>query len=208
MMSEGRQAHWDHIYETKAEDELSWYQDVPAISLELIRAAGVKNGAAVIDIGGGESRLVDALLVQGFWDLTVLDLSVKALAAAQARLASNAAKVTWIAADVTAWEPVRTYDLWHDRAAFHFLTEAAERQSYAVRVMRAVRPGGYVIIGTFAPDGPERCSGLPVMRHDAASIGAVLGDEFALILSRREEHVTPASKTQHFQFSLFQRKER
>jgi hypothetical protein len=106
---------------------------------------------------------------------------------------------------VTVWELVRTYDLWHDRAAFHFLTEEAERQAYAARVKQAVRRGGDVVIGTFAPDGPERCSGLPVMRHDAPSIGAVLGEDFALIESRRHDHVTPGGRTQHFQFSLFQR---
>jgi hypothetical protein len=115
--------------------------------------------------------------------------------------------VTWIAADVTAWEPARRYDLWHDRAAFHFLTEEASRQAYAARVTRAVRPGGHVIIGTFAPDGPERCSGLPVMRHDAASIGAVLGQRFALIESRAHDHMTPAGRIQRFQFSLFRRRD-
>jgi hypothetical protein len=117
----------------------------------------------------------------------------------------RAAKVAWIAADVTAWEPSETYDLWHDRAAFHFLTEAADQRAYAERVARAVRPGGHAVIGTFAPDGPERCSGLPVMRHDAASIVSVLGDKFALVETRRDDHVTPAGATQRFQFSLFRR---
>lgn len=200
---ESRQANWDNMYATRAESDLSWYQENPVVSLELIRATGTLKGAAIIDIGGGASRLVDALLAEGYCDLTVLDLSKTALAAAQARLGPKAAKVTWICADVTAWEPARQYDLWHDRAAFHFLTEAAEREAYAARVQRAVRPGGHIIIGTFAPDGPERCSGLPVMRHDSASIGAVFGKDFSLIESRRQDHVTPASRTQHFQFSLF-----
>jgi trans-aconitate methyltransferase len=205
MQLERTQAHWDHVYETRAESELSWYQEVPAVSLELIRATGVKQDAVIIDVGGGASRLAGALLAQGFRDVTVLDLSETALAAAKLRLGLAAANVIWITADVTAWEPVRTYDLWHDRAAFHFLTDAAERQAYAARVMRAVRPGGHVIIGTFAPDGPERCSGLPVMRHDAASIGAVFGDKFMLTSSRREDHMTPAGRIQHFQYSVFQR---
>ena len=154
-MTNNTQAHWDRIYETKAGNELSWFQEHPAISLDLIRATGAKPGAAIIDIGGGESRLVDALLDEGFHPLTILDLSEGALAAAKARLGPRSAKVAWITADVTAWEPSETYDLWHDRAAFHFLTDAAGHQAYAERVAKAVRPGGYVIIGTFAPDGPQ-----------------------------------------------------
>ena len=203
-MANGRQAHWERVYETRAGNELSWYQKIPVISLALIRAAGVEPGAEIIDIGGGESRLVDALLDAGFHP-TVLDLSDKALTAAKARLGPRSAQATWIVADVTAWEPSKTYDLWHDRAAFHFLTEAADRRAYAERVAKAVPIGGHVIIGTFALDGPERCSGLPVMRHDAASIGAVLGTRFVLTETRRDDHVTPAGGTQRFQFSLFRR---
>lgn len=203
-MANGRQAHWEHVYETKAGNELSWYQKIPGISLALIRAAGVAPGAEIIDIGGGESRLADALLDAGFHP-TVLDLSDTALAAAKARLGPRSAKVTWIVADVTVWEPSQAYDLWHDRAAFHFLTEAADRRAYAERVGKAVPVGGHVIIGTFAPDGPERCSGLPVQRHDAASIGAILGGGFVLIETRRDDHMTPAGATQRFQFSLFRR---
>lgn len=204
-MTNSTQAHWDHIYDTKAGNELSWFQERPAISLDLIRSTGVKPSAAIIDIGGA-SRLVDALLDEGFHALTVLDLSERALVAAKVRLGPRSARVVWIAADVTAWEPSEAYDLWHDRAAFHFLTEAAGRRAYAERVSRAVRPGGRVIIGTFAPGGPERCSGLPVQRHDAASIGAVLGERFTLVQSRRHDHVTPAGTTQRFQFSVFRRR--
>ncbi|HET6377421.1 MAG TPA: class I SAM-dependent methyltransferase [Methylocella sp.] len=201
-----RQEHWEKVYRAKAEQELSWFEKRPAISLDLIRAAGISREAAIIDIGGGESRLVDALLCEGFSALTVLDISKYALEAAKARLGPRAEKVIWIVADVTAWEPSQSYELWHGRAAFHFLTSAADREAYAARVAKAVRPGGYVIIGTFAPEGPESCSGLPVQRHDAASIGAVLGDEFALVESRRHAHQTPAGKTQPFQFSLFRRR--
>ncbi|MGH6795743.1 MAG: class I SAM-dependent methyltransferase [Methylocella sp.] len=201
-MTNSTQAHWDHIYETKAGNELSWFEEHPAVSLDLIRATGANPGAAMIDIGGGTSRLVDALLDEGF-HATVLDLSETALAAAKARLGPSSAKVVWITADVTAWEPSETYDLWHDRAAFHFLTGAADHRAYAERATRAVRSGGHVIVGTFAPDGPQSCSGLPVLRHDAASIGAVLGEGFVLVLSRRHDHVTPAGRTQRFQFSLF-----
>jgi SAM-dependent methyltransferase len=204
-LTAGGQAHWEHIYETKSGNDLSWFQERPSISLELIRATGAKPSATIIDIGGGESRLVDALLDEGFDALTVLDISQKALAASKARLGARSAKVEWIATDVTAWEPTKPYDLWHDRAAFHFLTEAADRRAYSERAARAVRPGGHVIIGTFAPDGPQKCSGLPVLRHDAASIGAVLGDKFTLVESRRHDHVTPAGATQKFQFSVFRR---
>ncbi len=204
-MTIDRQAHWEHIYATKAERELSWFQDNPAISFDLIRAAKVGPTASIIDIGGGAARLVDALLDVGFNSVTVLDLSEQALAAAKTRLGPRSAKVTWIVADVTTWDPIEFYDLWHDRAAFHFLTDAADRRAYADRVKKAVRPGGHVIIGAFAPDGPERCSGLPVLRHDAASIGAVLGDGFALYDSRRHDHITPAGVLQRFQFSCFRR---
>ena len=204
-MSTDLHAHWENVYRTKGERDVSWFQDRPEISLELIKAAGVAPDAAIVDIGGGASRLVDALLDDGFVNLTVLDLSESALAAAKARLGRQGADVKWVAADVTAWEPAHTYDLWHDRAAFHFLTDPKDRAAYAARVSRAVRAGGHVIIGTFALDGPERCSGLPVVRHDAASIGAVLGPSFALIESRNHAHRTPMGSIQRFQFSRFRR---
>ncbi|MGB8278778.1 MAG: class I SAM-dependent methyltransferase [Methylovirgula sp.] len=205
-MNSDRQNHWDNIYTTKAETEVSWFQESPAPSLDLIRSMSATPQASIIDVGGGASRLVDALLGDGFEAVTVLDLSENALAAAKARLGPASSKVRWLAADVTTWEPAEAYDLWHDRAAFHFLTEAADRAAYAERIARAVRPGGQVIIGTFALDGPERCSGLPVLRHDAVSIGAVLGDDFELIDMRRHDHMTPAGAIQRFQFSSFRRK--
>jgi 2-polyprenyl-3-methyl-5-hydroxy-6-metoxy-1,4-benzoquinol methylase len=161
MSSVERQAHWEDVYTTKGEKEVSWFEDNPTISLDLIRSTGVSTGASIIDIGGGASRLVDALMDEGFAAVTILDLSQKALAIAKTRLGSLGAKVRWVVADVTTWEPSGTYDVWHDRAAFHFLTEPKDRAAYAKRVSKAVRPGGHVIIGTFAPDGPERCSGLP-----------------------------------------------
>jgi len=201
----GRQAHWESVYQTKGERDVSWFQESPAISLELIRASGVKIDASIIDIGGGASRLVDALLNEGFTAVSVLDLSERALATARARLGARGSPVQWIVADVTTWKPARTYDLWHDRAAFHFLTEPKDQAAYAERVAKAVRAGGHVIIGTFAPDGPERCSGLPVVRHDTASLGKMLGRSFELIESRRHDHQTPTGVIQRFQFSRFQR---
>lgn len=203
-----RQAHWQNVYLSKGERDVSWFQESPAIFLDLIKATGVGPDASIIDIGGGASRLVDALLIDGFRALTVLDLSEKALAASRDRLGSRADQVTWIVADVTAWQPAKEYDVWHDRAAFHFLTEPSDRAKYAECMRKAVRPGGHVIIGTFALDGPERCSGLPVVRHGSGSIGEMLGRSFNFIETRRHDHQTPLGAIQHFQFSRFQREPR
>jgi SAM-dependent methyltransferase len=205
MSEPDRQAHWDSVYRAKREDQVSWFQASPTLSLDLIHAAGVERSAPIIDVGGGASRLVDALIEEGFANLTVLDVSEAATERTKARLGVRATGVTWIVADVTKWEPGCTYDVWHDRAAFHFLTAPEDRAAYAQRVLRAVRPGGHVIIGTFALDGPERCSGLPVVRHDAESIGHVLGPSFELIETRRHDHQTPMGGSQKFQFSRFQR---
>jgi 2-polyprenyl-3-methyl-5-hydroxy-6-metoxy-1,4-benzoquinol methylase len=201
----GRQAHWDDVYTTKDEKAVSWFQERPDISVDLIQATGVDANASIIDVGGGASRLVDVLIGQGFKAVTVLDLSEKALATSKARLDAKGAHVQWLVADITTWEPSQTYDVWHDRAALHFLTDPKDRAAYAERVLRAVRPGGHVIIGTFALDGPERCSGLPVIRHDAASLGKILGPLFELVESKRHDHHTPVGAIQRFQFSRFRR---
>jgi SAM-dependent methyltransferase len=202
-----RQRHWENVYATKGESDVSWFQETPALSLELIRLVGAIQNSGIVDIGGGASRLADCLVSQRFEDVTVLDLSAAALASARSRMADNANQVTWIAADVTTWEPSRTYDVWHDRAAFHFLTDPKDQAAYVARLRRALRPGGHAIIGTFALDGPERCSGLVVSRHDAASLAATLGSGFELIDSRRHEHVTPWGTPQRFQFSTFRREQ-
>jgi trans-aconitate methyltransferase len=201
------QVHWENVYTNRGETEVSWYQEDPAPSHDLIALTGLSGDAAIIDIGGGASRLVDDLLARKFRRLTVLDLSAAALAAARQRLGERGADVQWIVADVTTWEPTRTYDLWHDRAAFHFLIDHADQSAYVDRLKKALKPGGYVIIGTFAPDGPERCSGLPVMRHDATTLAAILGNDFVLIDTRRHDHVTPWAAVQKFQFSTFRRAE-
>lgn len=205
MTNSGRQAHWDNVYTTKGEKDVSWYQDSPTPSLDLIALTGVSASAEIIDIGGGASRLVDNLLRKNFGRLTVLDLSGAALEAARRRLGESAARVTWVVADVTTWQPAQTYDLSHDRAAFHFLTDQADQSAYLERLRKALKPAGFAIIGTFAADGPERCSGLPIVRYDAASLAAGLGDEFELIDARRHEHMTPWGAVQRFQFSTFRR---
>jgi ubiquinone/menaquinone biosynthesis C-methylase UbiE len=203
MTSADRQAHWQGVYTTKGEQDVSWFQDNPTVSLDLIAAAGAEPGSAIIDVGGGASRLVDALLDRGYADMTVLDLSDAALTVAKQRLGTRAEAVEWIAADVTTWNPPHLYDIWHDRAAFHFLTEANDRAAYVARLRTALRSGGQAIIATFSPQGPERCSGLPVVRYDAHRLGDVLGPAFRLIETRADEHRTPWGSSQHFQFSRF-----
>lgn len=203
MPNERRQAHWEGVYTKKGENEVSWFQENPAPSLELITGVGATPASAILDIGGGASRLVDHLIDRGFQDVTVLDLSEAALEAAQARLGSLAAQAHWIVADVTLWEPQKAYDIWHDRAAFHFLTEDCDRAAYVARLERALKMEGYAIIGTFALDGPERCSGLPVVRYDPAGLGQTIGPAFQLVHTRRHAHATPWGSEQSFQFSVF-----
>ncbi|TPQ42575.1 SAM-dependent methyltransferase [Bradyrhizobium guangdongense] len=200
-----RSTHWENVYATKGETEVSWFQDSPAISLALIKAANPDPTAAIIDIGGGASRLVDCLLQEGYRSLAVLDLSANALEAAKARIGPAASSVDWIVSDVTTWRPTKSYDVWHDRAAFHFLTEPRDRAAYVERLQSAVRPGGAVIIGTFALDGPEKCSGLPVQRYDGKSLAVELGASFELIETHSEIHSTPWKSTQAFQFSRFRK---
>jgi trans-aconitate methyltransferase len=201
----GRQAHWQNIYATKAATEVSWFQETPSVSLDLIQHVSGSSRPSVIDIGGGASRLVDHLLSKGYDDITVLDISEAALSTVMDRLVAQQAKVGWIPADVTKWQPLRSYDIWHDRAVFHFLIEASDRAAYVQRLLTALRPGGHAIIATFAPDGPEQCSGLPVVRYDAQALGNVLGASFKLLDTRRNDHQTPTGNVQRFQFSIFQR---
>lgn len=175
---------------------LSWYQAEPTLSLELIDALGATSGSAIIDVGGGASVLVDHLLRNGFTDLTVLDLSEAALRTSRQRIGAEA-KVGWITADVLRWEPERAYDLWHDRAVLHFLTgEDVER--YRATLRRAVGPEGSAVLATFATDGPERCSGLPVTRYSSRELAMVLGDGFEVVEQRREVHRTPGGVEQPF----------
>ncbi|MFN4276187.1 MAG: methyltransferase [Ferrovibrio sp.] len=208
-MTTSRQQHWQEVYTTKGEDEVSWFQDRPQTSLDLIAQTGLTAKASLIDIGGGASRLVDALLDLGWRDVAVLDIAAAALAKARERLGPRGVGadwgVDWIVADVTSWRPQRRYDLWHDRAVFHFLTDAEDRAAYRAALRAAVPPGGHVVIGSFAPDGPERCSGLPVQRYSPESLQAELGPDFVLQQALQEGHHTPAGRLQHFQFSRFRR---
>ena len=185
---------------------MSWFQETPKLSLDLLALVGATADSAIIDIGGGASRIVDALVAAGLRNITVLDLSAEALNVARARLGEARSRVSWIVADATEWEPQNEYDVWHDRAAFHFLSEEEQlQQAYIARVKRCLRMGGHIIFGTFALDGPEKCSGLPVTRHSAESLSALLGASFSLIDSRRHEHATPWGVVQNFQFSTFKR---
>lgn len=204
-MAKKLQAQWDKVYSVKGEEEVSWYQETPEPSLELLALVETQLNAAIIDIGGGASRLVDVLLGKGFMDVTVLDLSADALDVTRKRLGQASERAKWIVADITEWEPPVVYDLWHDRAAFHFLTSEQQKCAYIERLMRGLRIGGHAIIGTFALDGPEKCSGLPVTRYSAESLSSLLGSGFALMDTRRHEHTTPWGAVQKFQFSTFNR---
>jgi SAM-dependent methyltransferase len=203
-MTEPGQSHWENVYSTKSEREVSWFEDSPDLSLRLIDETGVGPSASVVDIGGGASRLVDALVGRGQSHVTVLDLSSAALDVARRRVGITPC-VDWVASDVTTWMPGRLFDLWHDRAAFHFLVQEEDRRAYVETMRKALRPSAYAIIGTFAPDGPEKCSGLPIVRYDEVSLADVLGQEFKPLAHIRHTHLTPWGSEQRFQFTTFQR---
>lgn len=197
-----RREHWDHTYTVKSDTAVSWYQDVPERSLSLIRKAGK---GSVIDIGGGASRLVDRLLAETYDDLTVLDISDVALSRSKGRLGADAGKVAWVVADVTDWTPERQWDVWHDRAVFHFLTEEAGQIAYIAALKAGTRPGSHIVISTFALSGPEKCSGLPVRRYSAETLAARLGKDFVLKSQEAETHPTPFGTAQDFTFAVFTR---
>lgn len=200
------QQHWEQVYRSRPADGVSWFQPHAVRSLSLIRATGLANSAAIIDVGGGASPLVDDLLDHGYGAVTVLDLSGTALATAQQRLGPRAARVQWIEADVTAAGlPHHGYDIWHDRAVFHFLTAPQQRRAYLQTMLDALKPGGHAIIATFAEDGPTQCSGLPVRRYSAASLQSELGAAFTLVQHEQEAHRTPTGQLQKFIYCCFLR---
>ena len=197
------QDHWEQIYRTKASSEVSWYQPEPRLSLALIRRAAPDLADPVIDVGGGASTLVDGLVAEGYHDVTVLDLAPSALTIARQRLGRRAGRVTWIAANALEAElPAARYAVWHDRAVFHFLTDRDDRARYVARTAHAVRPGGHVIVASFGPEGPTRCSGLDVVRYSPEGVHAEFGSGFHLLDSFQEDHQTPAGAVQAFVYCL------
>ncbi|HEY3443643.1 MAG TPA: class I SAM-dependent methyltransferase [Paludibaculum sp.] len=193
------QSHWERIYAQKAPDQVSWYRPHLEMSMALIERANPSRSASIIDVGGGESTLVDDLLAHGYSDITVLDISQAAIDANRRRLGPAAESVRWLAADITQLSlETATYDVWHDRAVFHFLTAEWDRAAYVRQVLRAVRPGGHVIVSTFGPEGPTKCSGLDVVRYDAGSLHSAFGPHFRLLESTKELHDTPFGTVQQF----------
>ena len=201
-MSQDTTSQWDNVYRTKSPQEVSWFQASADASLKAIDRIS-RSPKALIDIGGGASVLVDQLIAKGWTDLSVLDLSHEALDLSRRRLGAQGSTVEWIVADIATWRPSRRYQIWHDRAVFHFLTESADRTAYRTALEAALPPSGNAIIATFALDGPERCSGLPVVRYDAAALAKELGPSFVLIDSWDELHQTPAGSSQAFTWTLF-----
>jgi len=205
MIATDRKDHWEHVYSTKAETGVSWYQDEPRLSLELIGAVAPAEGGRIIDVGGGASILVDRLLGLHFGEIAVLDISETALGKARARLGERAERVRWVVADVTEAPVLGTFDVWHDRAVFHFLTDPDDRRSYVELARQTVPEGGHLVIATFADDGPKQCSNLDVCRYNARSLAAELGEGFSLIREARETHTTPSGTSQSFIYGVFRR---
>lgn len=201
-----RQQHWDTTYASKPETGVSWFQSDPALSFRWIKEAAPDHSANIIDIGGGASRLADCLITDGYSNLTVLDISSVALSRTRERVGSAGNKVNWITADVTAWTPAQTWDVWHDRAVFHFLTEGSAQDAYIAALRSGTKEGSALIMATFAPTGPEKCSGLPVQRYDAQSLAARLGQNFYLYAEAAERHETPFGTTQDFIYAAFRRR--
>ncbi len=205
-MTSPRRSHWDDVYTTKPADTVSWFQDDPTPSLDMIAQTGLSTDDPIVDIGGGASVVIDRLLDRGHSAVTVLDIADAGLAVARKRLGERAALVSWIAQDVTAWRPPKdAFSIWHDRAAFHFLVEEADRVAYVRALDRGVSVGGYVILAPFALSGPERCSGLPVRRYSADMLQAELGPAYHLIDQQVQIHVTPTGNHQNFIWCLFRK---
>ena len=196
-----RTAHWDKIYQTKAPNEVSWTQEYPKISLDIIQSFDLSKTARIIDVGGGDSNLVDYLLDAGYQDITVLDISDKALDRSKNRLGDKASKVNWVVSDITTFEPDRSFDFWHDRAAFHFLTEVEQISQYVDIVSSCV--SGYLSVGTFSKEGPVKCSGLPISQYNEDKLMSVFSSRFNFCDSIREDHITPFGTIQNFLFCVF-----
>jgi hypothetical protein len=200
-----QKAHWDRVYTEKRAEDVSWRQAEPTLSLKLIRRTGVGPDAHIVDVGGGASTLADHLLACGFRNLTVLDIAASGLEQSKARLGGQAASVNWVVSDVKTWRPAQRYRLWHDRAVLHFLTEPADQAAYVETLRSAVDCDGWAIIAGFAPGGPVKCSGLEIVQHDSVSLARLLGDEFQLLETHGEIHITPLGAEQAFRYHLFRR---
>ena len=198
-----KKAHWEEVYSEKQSTEVSWYQQHPEKSLELINATATDTSARIIDIGGGASTLVDFLLNNGYQNLTVLDIAHSAIEQAKARLGEMANDVNWLEQDITEFSPEQPYELWHDRAVFHFLTNQEDRNRYVQTISKALKPGAHAIIATFGLDGPEKCSGLDVVRYSPETLSATFGNTFKLEQTSKEEHATPGGATQSFVYCTF-----
>ncbi len=203
-MKQSKQEHWETIYATKQPHEVSWTQENPITSLNFIHSFNLPKSASIIDIGGGDSKLVDCLLEEGYQNITVLDISSEALIRAKKRLGKKAEKVKWIVSDILSFKPATTYDVWHDRATFHFLTTAEEIKRYTSTAKKAVR--SYFSIGTFSDKGPDHCSGLPVKRYTEDELTNELENGFKKIKCITEDHLTPSKSKQNFLFCCFKRK--
>ena len=196
--------HWESLYQAKRADEVSWFQREPAVSRDLIQQMAPDRSSRIIDVGGGASTLADLLLAAGYSALTVLDIAGSALAQARARLGESAGRIQWMAGDIRTIDlPAAAFDVWHDRAVFHFLTDPRDRAAYGAQLRRAVRPGGHAIVATFAEDGPVKCSGLPVVRYSAEAMHREFGEDLALVESVRELHTTPSGNSQSFVYGVF-----
>ena len=207
MNAANRRDHWENVYSSKAFNDVSWFQPRPERSLQLVERTAVGRDDAIIDIGGGASTLVDHLLDGGFTDVTVLDVAGKSLEQAQKRLGERAAGVEWIVSDVTTFRPSRTWQLWHDRAALHFLIDEQDRARYVEVLKTALAPGGHVVLAMFGPDGPLKCSGLEIRRYSIDMVEDLLGPEFQLQCQELENHITPMGSNQQFLYSCWTRRE-
>jgi len=203
---ESKKKHWENIYDTKKLNEVSWYQPVPESSLNFINSAELAKDARIIDIGGGDSFLIDNLISLEYTNLSVLDISSKAIARAKQRLADKADEVKWIVSDVTDFKPSGTYDLWHDRAAFHFLTSSEDIKKYLNTMESAISPNGYLILGTFSDKGPTKCSGIEIKQYSIEGLKASIPDTFTFIEGKNIDHTTPSGSMQNFTFCKFQKK--
>lgn len=202
-MEENRKNHWETVYETKNPNEVSWTQEIPKTSLDFIKSFDLTKKSKIIDIGGGDSKLVDFLIEEGFENITVLDISTKAIEKAKARLGVNAEKVNWIASDITEFEPNETFEVWHDRATFHFLTSEEQIQKYMKTARKSV--SGYLIVGTFSENGPKKCSGLDIKQYSEETLTAEMENGFKKIKCVTEDHTTPFETKQNFIFCSFKR---